>query len=116
MSYIDLYPDPVAASGRSTAATSQDWAAWAGRSEAALRTAADGAQDPVVRGAFEEYLSALNPTIHGIVSSAEAQGGNAVSAAHTMVDADHQSAGALGPAEAGMSQVNSLLARPITDR
>lgn len=116
MSYFDLNPNAVAVSGRNTAATAQDWTAWAGRSEAALRNAADGARDPVVQGAFEEYLSALNPTIQGIVSSAEAQGSNAFSAAHTMVDADHQSVGALGPAEAGMSQVDSLLSRPITDR
>ncbi len=111
--YIDLNPQAVAGSGRRTAATAQDWDAWARRWDAGMRNAAAGAMDPVVRGAFEEYLSASNPLIQGLAVSAEAQGTNAASAANTMTGADQQSASTLNQAAAEALRVNSLLSRPI---
>ncbi len=113
MSYLDLKPEAVADSGRRTAATSQDWACWAGRSQAGLRDGAAGALDPVMRGALEEYLSAWNRKIQGLAVSAEALGTNAVSAANTMVGADQQSAAALNQAATEAARVGSLLSRPI---
>lgn len=115
MSYIDLNPEAVADSGRRTAATAQEWTGWVGRSHAGLRDGAAGAQDPVMRGALEEYLSAWNATIQGLAGSAEALGTNAVSAANTMVGADQQSAAALNQAAGEASRVGSLLSRPINE-
>lgn len=113
--FIDLNPEVVAGAGRRTAATAQDWEAWARRSAAALRNAAAAAQDPVVRGAVEEYLSTWNPTMQGLVTSAEAQGSNAVSTTNTMVGADHQSAGTLNQAAAEALRVRSRASHPITE-
>lgn len=111
--YIDLNPEAVAGSGQRTAATSQDWAAWARRWDEDLRNVAAGSQDPVARGLFEESLSAWNPRMQEIAAAAEALGGNAVAAAGTMIGADQQSAGALNQAAAEGHRVGSLLSRPI---
>lgn len=111
--YFDLNPEAVGGAGRRTAATAQDWDAWARRWDAGMRNVAAGAMDPVVRGAFEEYLSTSNPLIQGLATAAEAQGRNATSAADTMVGADQQSAGTLNQAAAEALRVNSLLSRPI---
>lgn len=112
-SFIDLEAQSVAAAGRSTAAMAQDWTGWAGKSQAELSDAAAGAQDPVLRGAFEEYLGDWNPRMRAVGTSVEAQGNNAVSAANTMICADQQSAAALDQAAAAASQVGSLLSRDI---
>lgn len=113
--FIDLNPEAVSGAGRRTAATSQDWDAWARRAAEALRHAAAVARDPVVGGAFEEYLSARNAAMQGLVTSSRAQGTNAVSAAQTMVGADQQSAGTLNQAAAEALRVNSAVSRPITE-
>lgn len=113
--YIDLQPELVSGAGRRTAATAQDWAGWARRSADDLRNLAAGSLDPVMRGAFEEYLSARNPRMQGLAVSVEAQGRNAASAANTMVGADQQSAGTLNQAAAEALRVNSLLSRPISE-
>lgn len=113
--YIDLNPDAVSASGRRTAATAQDWARWARRSEAALRDLAVGARHPAVQGAVEELSSECAPMMRGLVVSAQAQGGNAAAAAQTMVGADQQSAGVLDRAGAEASRLGSVLSRPINN-
>lgn len=113
MSYLDLDPEAVASSGRATAATATDWAAWAGRAETLLRNVAAGAQQGPVSAAFEEYLSAWNPIMKGVASQADAQGNNATSAANIMTGADTQSAGLLNRTSAEIAATSEHLSRPI---
>lgn len=113
MSHIDLDPVVVTSSGRATAATATDWESWAGRAETLLRTAAAGVQEGQVSTAFEEYLSTWNPIMKGIAVQADAQGGNAASAAAVMTEADAHSAGLLHATSSDVAATSVHISRPI---
>jgi hypothetical protein len=111
--FLDIYPDAVEGAGRQTAATASDWAGWAGRSEALLRSAAGGSRSAKVTNAFETYLSLWNPTMRGLGVRANNLGTNAVSGSTTITSADGDSAAILGSQlAAGQSQATHL-SRPI---
>lgn len=114
MSFVELNPEIVAASGVNTAATAGSWEAWAGASETALRNSADSAQDPVVSPAIEGFLAAINPKMKGMAPLADALGVNATSASHTMSNSDSESTGHLSAYGSQVQAQASVLSRPIT--
>ncbi|HET8681410.1 MAG TPA: hypothetical protein VFM54_06005 [Micromonosporaceae bacterium] len=112
--FLDLFPDLVATAGGQTAATSGQWAAWAGRAETLLRNAAADAREPVVTAAVEDHLSRWNPRMQGLAANADALGTNAASAANVVANADTASAGVLSSDAATAYGAAGQLSRPIT--
>lgn len=111
--YVDLSPGAVTAAGTRTAATSSDWAGWAGRSESTLRNAAGGARQARVTNAFETYLSRWNPTLRGLALRVDGLGTNAVSASNTMDGADGEGATILQTETSTAQTQATHLRRPI---
>lgn len=111
--YIDLDPGAVSAAGQATAATSGQWSSWASRTETGLRQAAADAQEAVVTAAFEEHLTSWNPRMQALGTDADALGTNAVSASHTMLNADGSSAATLGQVGTAEQARGSALRRSI---
>ncbi len=112
--YVELDPDTVATAGTRTAATSEQWASWAGRVENLMRTAAGNAMESVVTTAIEGHLSAWNPRLQRMATNVETVGTNATSASYVMTNADHTSTTALGQQGAQVETTCSALSRPIT--
>jgi hypothetical protein len=111
--FLEMDPEVVASAGRATAATSTQWAAWAGQAETQLRAAASGAGDSVVTAAFETYVSTWNPKLQSLAGHASTLGGNTVSGANVVDGADADSAALLRQQQATEAANGSWLSRPI---
>ncbi|BCJ37076.1 hypothetical protein Athai_45790 [Actinocatenispora thailandica] len=115
MTFVDIHPDVVFGAGRATAATSSEWDAWAGRAESLLRDVAGATGDPIVGGAFEDYLSMWNPTMKAAGRQATALGNGASRAAGSVAEGDSVGASHLRQTGARLDGLTSQLRRPIND-
>lgn len=113
MTFIDIHPDVVFGAGRATAATSDEWSAWAGRAESLLRDVAGGTGDDALDAAFGDYVASWNPTLHSAAPRAFALGNNACGGAGLVSEGDDDGAHTIGAFGASVEQTTRALSRPI---
>lgn len=110
---LDVAPEHVIGGGRRTAATTVEWSGWAAQVRIGLWVAAASARDTSVTSALEDHLSRLAPALARLAANSEALGGNAVTAACVVVDADDSAGQLVGRQVADGQTRATVLARPL---
>jgi uncharacterized protein YukE len=114
MSYLDVDTEAVAGSGSATSATSAEWQALGADVKSTLTEASTAVRDAAVGGALENFGADWNPKVEQIAQQVDTVGNNAVSASHTVHNADADSSTVLTAQGHETEATGTALRRPIT--
>lgn len=114
MPHLEVETTVVADAGSRTAATSTEWQSLGSDVKAGLSEAASAVRDSVVGAALEDFGADWNPKVEQIAQQVDVVGSNAVSAAHTVHNADVDSTTLLNAHGHETEATGSALSRPIT--